>query len=101
MRCDMYEATQVVAMCACAHVQVTAMRARVQVKLYFMIGLPGELDEDVLGIAETVRWLQAECSDDNWKLAIHITISNFTPKPHTPFQCAAAAADTVVFVHDS
>ena len=28
------------------------------VKLYFMIGLPGETDADVLGIAETVDWLQ-------------------------------------------
>lgn len=32
-----------------------------QVKLYFMIGLPGETDADVLGIAETVEWLQREC----------------------------------------
>ena len=29
-----------------------------RVKLYFMIGLPGETDVDVLGIAETVRWLR-------------------------------------------
>ena len=29
-----------------------------KIKLYFMIGLPGETDFDVLGIAETVRWLQ-------------------------------------------
>lgn len=35
--------------------------ARVQVKLYFMIGLPGETDEDVMGIAETIEWLQREC----------------------------------------
>jgi len=32
-----------------------------KVKLYFMIGLPGETDADVLGIAETVSWLQREC----------------------------------------
>jgi radical SAM superfamily enzyme YgiQ (UPF0313 family) len=32
-----------------------------KVKLYFMIGLPGETDTDVLGIAETVRWLQQQC----------------------------------------
>lgn len=31
------------------------------VKLYFMIGLPGETDADVLGIAETIEWLQKEC----------------------------------------
>lgn len=58
-----------------------------QVKLYFMIGLPGETDADVLGIAETVRWLQQECRENGRRpLKINLTISNFTPKPHTPFQ---------------
>ncbi|GAB4820873.1 hypothetical protein N2152v2_007919 [Parachlorella kessleri] len=57
-----------------------------QVKLYFMIGLPGETDADVLGIAETVEWLQQECRQGRWHLAVNVTISNFTPKPHTPFQ---------------
>jgi radical SAM family uncharacterized protein/radical SAM-linked protein len=58
-----------------------------RVKLYFMIGLPGETDADVLGIAETVRWLQQECRQSGRKpLKVNLTISNFTPKPHTPFQ---------------
>jgi len=58
-----------------------------KVKLYFMIGLPGETDGDVLGIAETVHWLQQECSTRGRKrLSFNLTISNFTPKPHTPFQ---------------
>lgn len=58
-----------------------------RVKLYFMIGLPGETDMDVLGIAETVRWLQQECRIKGRKpLNFTLTISNFTPKPHTPFQ---------------
>ncbi|MDY6802188.1 MAG: TIGR03960 family B12-binding radical SAM protein [Cyanobacteriota bacterium] len=58
-----------------------------KVKLYFMIGLPGESDEDVLGIAETVRWLQQECwVKGRRRLQVNLTISNFTPKPHTPFQ---------------
>lgn len=58
-----------------------------RVKLYFMIGLPGETDVDVLGIAETVRWLQQECRLKGRKpLNFNLTISNFTPKPHTPFQ---------------
>lgn len=58
-----------------------------KVKLYFMIGLPGETDSDVRGIAETVRWLQQECRAPGRKrLNFNITISNFTPKPHTPFQ---------------
>jgi radical SAM family uncharacterized protein/radical SAM-linked protein len=58
-----------------------------RVKLYFMIGLPGETDADVLGIAETMRWLQRECVLKGRKrLSFNVTISNFTPKPHTPFQ---------------
>lgn len=58
-----------------------------KIKLYFMIGLPGETDVDVLGIAETVNWLQRECRGKGRKpLNFNLTISNFTPKPHTPFQ---------------
>ncbi len=58
-----------------------------KIKLYFMIGLPGETDADVLGIAETVSWLQRECWRSGRKpLSFNLTISNFTPKPHTPFQ---------------
>ena len=64
-----------------------------KVKLYFMIGLPGETDVDVVGIADTVRWLQQECNAQGRKrLHFNITISNFTPKPHTPFQWHSVAA---------
>jgi len=56
-----------------------------KVKLYFMIGLPGETDADVLGIADTCVMLQQRCQDLG-RLSLNITISNFTPKPHTPFQ---------------
>jgi radical SAM family uncharacterized protein/radical SAM-linked protein len=58
-----------------------------KIKLYFMIGLPGETDADVVGIAETVSWLQRECRGQGRRpLNFNLTISNFTPKPHTPFQ---------------
>ncbi len=65
-----------------------------KIKLYFMIGLPGETDVDVIGIAETVRWLKQECwapfdsaqGKKARRIDFNITISNFTPKPHTPFQ---------------
>jgi radical SAM-linked protein len=50
-----------------------------------MIGLPGETDADVLGIADTCRSLQQQCRDLG-RLELNLTISNFTPKPHTPFQ---------------
>ncbi len=63
-----------------------------KVKLYFMIGLPGETDADVLGIAETIRWLKRECWTKGRKpLNFNLTISNFTPKPHTPFQWHAVS----------
>ncbi|MEA5422519.1 TIGR03960 family B12-binding radical SAM protein [Synechococcus sp. CCY9202] len=64
----------------------TAMQSGYRkVKLYFMIGLPGETDADVLGIADTCRALQRDCADLG-RLELNLTISNFTPKPHTPFQ---------------
>jgi radical SAM superfamily enzyme YgiQ (UPF0313 family) len=59
-----------------------------RVKLYFMIGLPGETDADVLGIAETVRWLRAmSASCRGAKPYRSISPSRTSPpKPHTPFQ---------------
>ncbi len=64
----------------------TAMKNNYRkIKLYFMIGLPGERDEDVIGIANTCKNLQSNCRDLGY-LNFNITISNFTPKPHTPFQ---------------
>ncbi|UFP96068.1 TIGR03960 family B12-binding radical SAM protein [Gloeobacter morelensis] len=64
------------------------------VKLYFMIGLPTETDQDVLGIAETIGWLQRECRLPNRRrLEVNVTISNFTPKPFTPFQWHSVTAE--------
>jgi radical SAM family uncharacterized protein/radical SAM-linked protein len=63
-----------------------------KIKLYFMIGLPGETDADVVGIAETIKWLRQECRLPKRKpLEFNLTISNFTPKPHTPFQWHSVA----------
>jgi radical SAM family uncharacterized protein/radical SAM-linked protein len=56
-----------------------------KVKLYFMVGLPSETDADVLAIADTCRHLQQQCADLG-RLQLNLTISTFTPKPHTPFQ---------------
>ena len=71
-------------------VQTAYDRGWRNVKLYFMIGLPGETDADVLGIAETVEWLIKTVSGNaarkRDRLTLTLTLSNFTPKPHTPFQ---------------
>ena len=60
------------------------------VKLYFMLGLPTETDEDVLGIADVAArvmhaWRE---SAQNKQRGVRITVSTswFVPKPHTAFQ---------------
>jgi radical SAM-linked protein len=51
------------------------------VKLYFMIGLPGETDEDVVAIADTVKYVQKKCRmQGRRRLSVNLTISSFTPK---------------------
>ncbi|MBQ9839038.1 MAG: TIGR03960 family B12-binding radical SAM protein [Oscillospiraceae bacterium] len=60
------------------------------VKLYFMLGLPTETDEDVLGIAELVykiiqTWKES-ASNKKRGLRVHVATAYFVPKPHTPFQ---------------
>ena len=52
-------------------------------KLYFMIGLPGETDEDIKAIAELARQL---VKLGKHKFQITVSISTFVPKSHTPFQ---------------
>ena len=60
------------------------------VKLYFMLGLPTETDEDVLGIADlAARIMHAwRESASNKQRGVRITVSTswFVPKPHTAFQ---------------
>lgn len=60
------------------------------VKLYFMLGLPTETDEDVLGIAQIANdvlhcWRE-NAVNKNRGVRITISTSCFIPKPHTPFQ---------------
>ena len=63
------------------------------VKLYFMLGLPTETDEDVLGIADLVwkiikTWKEYGTSKKRG-LRVHVATAFFVPKPHTPFQWEA------------
>lgn len=55
-------------------------------KFYFMIGLPFETDEDVLEIYELVKRVLAKCRAIRKRVNITASVSNFVPKPHTPFQ---------------
>lgn len=69
----------------------TLARARVQnIKLYFMIGLPTETDQDIQAIVRLVKAIKHtyvhEAKSEKWLSHIQLTISMFVPKPATPFQ---------------
>lgn len=51
-------------------------------RLYFMVGLPAETDEDIAGIAGLVRKIRRLSDKGN----IILSVSTFVPKPFTPFQ---------------
>ncbi|HEY5493535.1 MAG TPA: TIGR03960 family B12-binding radical SAM protein [Candidatus Anoxymicrobiaceae bacterium] len=60
---------------------------RRRIKLYFMIGLPTETDEDVAGISKLVfRLRDAVRAEKLTPPSFNISVSTFVPKPHTPFQ---------------
>ena len=63
-----------------------------QLKLYFMIGLPTETDDDVVGIAELGLKVAAIAKQHGRKNTVTVSVGGFVPKPHTPFQWAAQDA---------
>jgi radical SAM superfamily enzyme YgiQ (UPF0313 family) len=67
------------------------------IKMYFMIGLPTETDEDVAGIAELGRKVR-ELGRARFNKSVKATCSAsyFVPKPHTPFQwCAQEGIESI------
>lgn len=61
------------------------------VKLYFMVGLPTETDEDIVGIAKLGQkivdlYYQSPYKQKGKSVNVSISVSNFVPKPFTPFQ---------------
>jgi radical SAM family uncharacterized protein len=61
-------------------------------KLYFMVGLPTETNEDVESIVTLVDKVRAEGRKASGKKPmIRVSVTAFVPKPHTPFQWSAQA----------
>lgn len=66
-------------------------------KLYFMLGLPGESDEDVLGIARMTTAAAAQAREHGrGRLRLSVSVSTFVPKPFTPFEQEPFAGGDVV-----
>ena len=59
-----------------------------QVKLYFMMGLPTETDEDIIGIARLAKKVVDLYTEIRGRRGCKVTVSVscFVPKPYTPFQ---------------
>jgi radical SAM-linked protein len=55
-------------------------------KLYFMVGLPGETEEDVRAIGTLAKRVAAVARRKGRRCTVNVSLSPFVPKPHTPFQ---------------
>ncbi len=68
------------------------------VKLYFMLGLPTETDEDLQGIKEICKLIKGayNVKPRGKALRISVSVSTFIPKPFTPFQWEAQASEAEV-----
>jgi radical SAM superfamily enzyme YgiQ (UPF0313 family) len=60
-------------------------------KLYFMVGLPGETREDIVAVLSLLQHVKQRFGGE-----LSVSISPFVPKAHTPFQWAAMAASDVL-----
>ncbi len=58
------------------------------VKMYFMIGLPTERDDDILAISDLAKRAVQAGKEHNHKAKANLGVSTFVPKPFTPFQWA-------------
>jgi len=71
-------------------------RGHQRMKLYFMIGLPTETDEDVLGIIETAARVQAIGRRYLRAAKVTASVSTFVPKPMTPFQWSSQMSEAQI-----
>jgi radical SAM family uncharacterized protein/radical SAM-linked protein len=77
-----------------AHIEESSRRVFARgwhrLKLYFMIGLPTEADDDVRGVVETgLRMLKIGRGLIGGRAEVTVSVSSHVPKPHTPFQWCA------------
>jgi len=66
-------------------------------KLYFMVGLPSEAEEDIRGIIDLSSRIRRELNEQGWRRGtLHVSVGAFSPKPHTPYQwCGQISLDEI------
>ena len=67
-----------------------------RIKLYFMIGLPTETEEDVVAIAHLCRAVWKAGRRVTPRARVTASVGNFVPRPHTPFQWEGMAPFPVI-----
>lgn len=87
------------------HIQKLLEHGWRQVKLYFMIGLPTETDDDLLAIVDLCRKVRDAAGRNAPRMQVTAALSPFVPKPFTPFQWDAQISQDeirrrVYFVRD-
>ncbi|MBN1129130.1 MAG: TIGR03960 family B12-binding radical SAM protein, partial [Chitinispirillaceae bacterium] len=73
-------------------VQALLKRPVQTIKLYFMIGLPTETGEDIDAICAMIETIAGMARSAPGRRFINVSLSPFSPKPHTPFQWEAMEA---------
>jgi radical SAM superfamily enzyme YgiQ (UPF0313 family) len=68
--------------------QLLARAGLKKLKLYFMLGLPGETDEDLLALAILSQKIQKSVRAKSFAPKLVVSVANFCPKPQTPFESA-------------
>ncbi len=72
-----------------AGVRLLAEAGLKKIKLYFLLGLPGETDQDLAALVELVMKIRVEARYGARRPELLLSLANFTPKAHTPFEEAA------------
>lgn len=67
-------------------VENLSKRKKNTIKLYFMVGLPSETDEDIDEMINLIKTCAEIAYSHTKRLTINVSLSPFSPKPHTPFQ---------------
>ncbi|MGM9583469.1 MAG: radical SAM protein, partial [Phascolarctobacterium sp.] len=73
-------------------ISIAAEAGMRHIKLYYMIGLPGETDEDIVETVDMILRMRAEMDALGSKGELVISVNGFVPKPFTPYQWAPLCA---------